>query len=108
MNILGINAYHADAAACLFRDGELVAAAEEERFCRIKHWAGFPSKAIEYCLSEAGLSLADVDCVAINRNSRANLTRKIAFALGSRPNPRLIFDRFKNRTKLASLEDELA
>jgi carbamoyltransferase len=108
MNILGINAYHADAAACLFRDGELVAAAEEERFRRIKHWAGFPSKAIGYCLWEAGLSLVDVDCIAINRNSQANLARKIAFVLGSRPNPRLIFDRLKNRTKLASLEDQLA
>ena len=45
---LGLNAYHGDAAACLVRDGEIVAAAEEERFRRIKHWAGFPSEAMRY------------------------------------------------------------
>jgi carbamoyltransferase len=78
MIILGINAYHPDSSACLLRDGELVAAAEEERFRRIKHWAGFPSHAVAYCLKEAGLRLADVTCVAVNRNNRANLARKIA------------------------------
>jgi predicted NodU family carbamoyl transferase len=57
--ILGINAYHADAAACIVRDGKLLAAAEEERFRRIKHWAGFPSQAIQYCLREAKVELAD-------------------------------------------------
>ena len=66
MIILGLNAYHADAAACLVRDGILVAAAEEERFRRIKHWAGFPSDAIRYCLGEAKIELADVTCVAVN------------------------------------------
>ena len=57
--ILGINAFHGDSAACLLRDGQLVAAAEEERFRRIKHWAGFPSLAIAYCLQQAGITLAD-------------------------------------------------
>ena len=60
MIILGLNAFHGDSAAALVRDGELVAAAEEERFRRVKHWAGFPSQAIAYCLQEAGLTLADV------------------------------------------------
>jgi carbamoyltransferase len=50
--ILGLNAYHGDSAACLFVDGKLVAAAEEERFRRIKHWAGLPTEAIDYCLRE--------------------------------------------------------
>ena len=66
MIILGLNAYHADAAACLLRDGQIIAAAEEERFRRIKHWAGFPSQAIAYCLQEAGIGLRDVDHVAVN------------------------------------------
>ena len=57
MIILGINAHHADASACIVVDGKLVAAAEEERFRRVKHWAGFPSAAIEYCLREAGVAL---------------------------------------------------
>jgi len=48
--VLGINAYHGDASACLRKDGALIAAAEEERFRRIKHWAGFPSEAIRFCL----------------------------------------------------------
>ena len=85
MIVLGINAYHADSAACLLRDGHLVAAAEEERFRRIKHWAGFPSQAISYCLKEAGVRLADVTHIAVNRNNRANLLRKIAYVATSRP-----------------------
>ena len=54
MNILGINAYHGDASAALVVDGQLVSAVEEERFNRIKHWAGFPSESIRYCLDVAG------------------------------------------------------
>ena len=72
MIILGLNAFHGDSAAALVRDGVLVAAAEEERFRRVKHWAGFPSQAIAYCLREAGLALGDVDHVAVNQDSRAN------------------------------------
>ena len=73
MIVLGINAFHGDSSACLLRDGVLVAAAEEERFRRIKHWAGFPSESIRYCLAEAGIRLAEVDHVAINQDSKANL-----------------------------------
>src|SRR5262249_12715518 len=77
--ILGINAYHADAAACIVRDGKLLAAAEEERFRRVKHWAGFPSQAITYCLAEAKVDLGDLTSVAVNRSSRANLFRKLQY-----------------------------
>ena len=56
--IIGLNAYHGDASACLLRDGQLIAACEEERFRRIKHWAGFPSEAIAWCLKEGGITLA--------------------------------------------------
>src|SRR2546426_1507309 len=79
------------------RDGVLVAAAEEERFRRIKHWAGFPSEAISYCLREAGLQLSDVDHVAINQSARANLARKIAYLVTKRPNLRVVLRRLKNR-----------
>ena len=48
MNILGINAYHGDSSSCLIQNGKLIAAAEEERFKRIKHWAGFPIESIKY------------------------------------------------------------
>src|SRR4029077_1588551 len=77
--ILGINAYHADAAACILRDGVLVAAAEEERFRRIKHWEGFPSRATAYCLPKAKVDLGAVPRVAVNRSGRANFFRKLAY-----------------------------
>jgi len=80
MIILGINAYHGDAAAALIRDGRLVAAAEEERFNRIKHSAGFPSAAIRWCLEEAGINITDVDHVGISRDPSAHLHKKILFA----------------------------
>ena len=73
MYILGINAYHAGASACLIRDGELVAAAEEERFNRQKYWAGFPTAAIKYVLDEAGITIHEVDHIGISRNPSANL-----------------------------------
>src|SRR5687767_3606117 len=108
MIILGINAFHGDSSAALLRDGVLVAAAEEERFRRIKHWAGFPSQAIGYCLREAGLSLADIDHVALNQNSRANLLRKVAYVLTQRPDPALVLARFTNRRKRAGVRELLA
>ena len=64
MNILGISAFYHDSAACIVRDGSLIAAAQEERFSRIKHDPSFPVQAVEYCLLESGISIADVDYVA--------------------------------------------
>jgi carbamoyltransferase len=63
MNILGISAFYHDSAAALIRDGEIVAAAQEERFTRRKHDASFPARAIEYCLREAGLKAEKLDAV---------------------------------------------
>ena len=105
--ILGINAYHADAAACIVRDGSLLAAAEEERFTRAKHWAGFPSRAIAYCLQEARLELRDVTHVAVNRNVRANFVRKLAYVMAHRPSPRLLMSKLRNRKQVASIAQEL-
>ena len=107
MIILGINAYHADAAACIVRDGALLAAAEEERFRRLKHWAGFPSRAIAYCLAEAKVDLGDVACVAVNRSGRANFFRKLAYVVTRRPSPRLILSRLQNRTQVTGIAEEL-
>ncbi|HMV56424.1 MAG TPA: carbamoyltransferase [Nitrospira sp.] len=64
MFILGISSYYHDSAAALLQDGDVIAAAQEERFTRKKHDAGFPTKAIEYCLNEAGIALSQVDYVA--------------------------------------------
>lgn len=64
MRVLGISAFYHDSAAALVDDGRIVAAAQEERFTRKRHDSGFPARAIEYCLSEAGIALGDVDYVA--------------------------------------------
>jgi carbamoyltransferase len=108
MIILGLNAFHGDSAAALVRDGVLVAAAEEERFRRRKHWAGFPSHAIAWCLGEAGLALADVDHVAINQDSRANRRRKIGYLLTTPPSLALVRERLRNRRRRAALPELFA
>ncbi|QDU67129.1 carbamoyltransferase [Engelhardtia mirabilis] len=105
--ILGLNAWHGDSAAALIVDGQLVAAAEEERFRRVKHWAGFPSQAVRYCLESAGLTLADVDHVAINRDPRANLLYKLGYALRRRPSFRLLRSRLANASRVRDLRAEL-
>lgn len=105
--ILGLNAHHADAAACLVKDGELVAAVEEERFRRIKHWGGFPSEAIRYCLAEAGLSLGDVDHIAINSDNRANRWRKLRYVLTSGVSPTYVLNRLRNRGERADIDGNL-
>jgi carbamoyltransferase len=107
MLILGINAHHADASACIVADGKLVAAAEEERFRRVKHWAGFPSAAIEYCLREAGVALNDVDHIAVNRDPNARLLQRMKFILARRPSVEAIRRRLANRAKIRDLRSEI-
>jgi carbamoyltransferase len=108
MIILGLNAFHGDSAAAIIRDGKLIAAAEEERFRRIKHWAGFPSQAIAYCLRESGLALSDIQHVAVNQDSRANLVRKLRYLATSRPDPRLVIGRLRNRRARESIPELLS
>ncbi len=108
MIILGINAHHADAAAAVVIDGKLVAAAEEERFRRIKHWAGFPTEAIRYCLGEAGAALNDVDHIAVNRDPNARMLKRAAFLIARRPSLGAIRRRLANRAKIRDLRGEIA
>jgi carbamoyltransferase len=107
MYVLGINAYHGGASACLIEDGRIVAAAEEERFKRVKYWAGFPVEAIRYCLDEAGISIHDVDHIGISRNPSANLYKKILYVLSSRPSFSLVRDRMANAAKVKDLRQIL-
>src|SRR5258708_26254735 len=79
--ILGINSFHADASAALLKDGELVAAVAEERLNRVKHFAGFPARAVKEILDLAGISLGELDHLAINKDDKANLLSKLGFAL---------------------------
>lgn len=97
--ILGINAFHGDSSACLLRNGVIVAAVEEERFKRQKHWAGFPKESIAYCMKAANISLADIDHVAINQDSTANLSQKISYTVTHRPDLALVLDRIRNKKK---------
>lgn len=125
--VLGINAYHGDAAAALVRDGRLVAAAEEERFNRRKHSAGFPAEAVRYCLSEAGVSLEDVEHVGVSRDPSAHLHKKILYAAtreaksiggarvrrqtgeaGGRSFLGAVTERLANTEKVRNLKDDLA
>jgi carbamoyltransferase len=109
MIILGLNAYHADSSAAIFVDGKMIAATEEERFRRIKHWAGFPSKAIQFCLNEVGIGIDQVDHISIGRDPKAKLWNKAMYLLKSlNKKNTLIFDRLKNKKKIKSIEREFA
>lgn len=77
VNIIGISALYHDAACCLLSDGKLLAAAQEERFSRIKADPSMPRKAMNYCLQEAGLTIADIDCVAYYEDPKEKLERQI-------------------------------
>src|SRR2546422_1610337 len=98
--ILGLNAFHGDAAAALVVDGELVAAAEEERFNRVKHCAGFPALAAAWCLADAGLSVAEIDHVAIGRDPRANFGAKLKRTLKRAPSLGYLKARLENAAKV--------
>jgi predicted NodU family carbamoyl transferase len=106
-SILGLNAYHGDSAACLFVGGKLVAAAEEERFRRIKHWAGLPTQAIDYCLREGGLTIREIDHIAVNRKPGVNNLRRFLFVLRHRPDPRLMWQKVRNIRKAATVKEAL-
>ena len=77
MNVVGLSAYYHESACCLFQDGRLVAAAEEERFSRIKHDAALPAAAFRFCLREAGLDVTDLDCVAWYEDPAEKLGRQL-------------------------------
>jgi len=105
MIVLGINAYHGDASAAILVDGELVAAVEEERFTRIKHTAGFPAHAVRYCLQAAGVTIQEVDHIAIPRNPRARLVQKLLYAVKL---PRFALERVRVLGRFGRIKEALA
>jgi len=105
MNILGINAYHGNASAALVQDGKLIAAVEEERFNRVKYAAGFPVAAIRYCLKEAGITIADVDHIAVPRNPWARIGTKLLYALRM---PRFARERAKVLKQFVGIPEAMA
>lgn len=108
MLILGINAYHGDSSACLIADGKLICAIEEERIRRIKHWAGFPTEAIRWCLQYSGASIYDVEHIAISRNPYARFHKKVLRSLKKLHNLSFIKSRFYNISKIKNIKNELA
>jgi carbamoyltransferase len=104
MYILGINAYHGNASAAIIADGRLVAAVEEERFNRVKYAAGFPAAAIRYCLDAAGITLSEVDHIAIPRDPRARLGTKLLYALRM---PSFALERLKVIGQFAGISETL-
>jgi len=107
-SILGINTYHGDATAALVIDGHLVAAVEEERFNRIKHWAGFPEESIRWCLDFAGLKASNLDHVAISFDPKANFARRVGYVLRERPSLGGVLRRLRRQGKTLGIEDQFA
>src|ERR1700731_1308664 len=105
MHILGINAYHGNSSAALVSDGRLIAAVEEERFNRVKYAAGFPSAAIRYCLDAAGITIGEVDHVAIPRDPWARLGTKLLYAMRM---PSFARERVKVLTRFVGIPEALA
>jgi carbamoyltransferase len=109
-DILGINAFHADAAAAALRDGRLVAGVEEERFRRCKHWAGLPEHAIRWCSEELNgpqASLAEFAALAVSRRPHAYLWRKALLALSHPRSLRRAAGRARNLAAVGRLAERL-
>ena len=85
-----------------------MAAVEEERFNRIKHWAGFPAESIRYCLETAGLEPEQLDHVAISFNPKANYWKRVGFVLKNRPSISSVRDRLRRQKKTVGLEEQFA
>ncbi|GMU65509.1 MAG: carbamoyltransferase [Acidobacteriota bacterium] len=106
--VVGLSAYHADASAAAISNGRLVAAVEEERFRRVKHWAGFPEQALRWCVDELGGNAAAVEAFAVARRPRAYLARKALLAMA---NPRSLpraAGRVRNLLQVEALSGKLA
>ena len=108
MYILGINAFHGDSSACLLKDGKVLCATEEERFRRVKHWAGFPTEAIKFCLEDEGISIKQVDHITISRDPKANFFKKVLHSLKNSISISTIWNRLTNAKKVSSVKGELA
>jgi carbamoyltransferase len=106
MLILGLNAHHPDASVALIKDGELLWGAEEERFSRVKHASGFPVLSLKACLKETGIEFSDIAFVALSRNPKANLLRKILFTLINVPEAKFVLNRMKAFCKTSGFADD--
>ena len=108
MYILGINAYHGDSSCCLIKNGIVLCAIEEERIRRIKHWAGFPSESIKFCLKDQNITIEDIDYITISRDTKKNFLKKVYYSLIYSRDFSLISSRLLNFKKINSIKYKLA
>jgi carbamoyltransferase len=108
MYILGLNVYHGDSSACIFKGGELICAFEEERFTRKKHWAGFPTLSIAECLKEAGIDFQQLDHITVSRDPKQHFSKKVMHAIKNQVSIKGLLQRAKNTGKAVSLEKDFA
>ncbi|MDX1406929.1 MAG: carbamoyltransferase C-terminal domain-containing protein [Saprospiraceae bacterium] len=108
MYLLGINAYHGDSSACIYQNGRLIAATEEERFRRVKHWAGLPVLAISFCLAEAGIELSDVDHICVSRSPLAKVAQKAWYVLSSGVTLSNLRSRVSNTFNIRSIKEDIS
>jgi carbamoyltransferase len=108
MYILGLNAYHGDSSACIYKDTTLLAATEEERIRRIKHWAGLPVEAIKFCLEDAGITLADIDIITVSRDPKAKFGKKLIRVAKNLSSFKNVKDRASNSLKITNIKADIA
>jgi carbamoyltransferase len=108
VKLIGTNVYHADAAAAAIEVGRFVAGVEEERFRRIKHWAGYPERALLWCLEELGGDARQIEAVAVARQPRAYMARKAWLALTHPRSVGRAVSRIRNLASVAALGPRLA
>ena len=105
MIILGLNINHADTSACLIVNGKIIAAIEEERFVRKKHYAGFPINSIEFCLSLVKLTIKDIDYITVNYSPSSNLKQKFLYSAKNIISTATLKKIFKFKNKLFHTSD---
>src|SRR4051794_41013861 len=107
--IIGLNAFHGDASAAALVDGQFQVGVEEERFTRIKHWAGFPARALAHCMTETGSDgMGDIAALAVSRQPKAYLLRKIQLALTHPRSLGRAIRRVQNIAQVSSLRERVA
>ena len=99
MIILGINFKHADSSACILKDGKIIAAVEEERFVRKKHFNGFPYHSINFCLQKLNINIKDVDFFALNNSPKSNLINKLIYSFKQLKNLKILLKKFKKKNE---------
>jgi carbamoyltransferase len=105
---LGLNFLHSDTSACIFENGTLIAAAEEERFTRIKHTTTFPYMSINFCLNKLNLDISKIDVITVNSNPFASLFNKVIFLIKNPKSLPIAFNSLNNSSKKYNLKNYIA